>query len=113
MAANIERVGFSVNVCNQNYDCYIIFNGPSAWIWFGTDRIESIGIAFYPMFTMLSDRGNTQRELLKSISLRLTKGTKFTQVFISTDIENENPEFWSEFDVKLRAELNQIPTIHL
>lgn len=45
-------------------------------------KIDSIGLAHFPNFTMLVDGENTQREFIKSTTLRLTKTSRFTQVFL-------------------------------
>ncbi|CAI2306715.1 unnamed protein product [Caenorhabditis sp. 36 PRJEB53466] len=104
----IQRVEFAEKICNRDLNGYVLFSTESAWIWVGENKIQSIGLANYPNFTMLVDGENTQREFIKSITLRLTKTSRFTQVFFTTDIECEEALFWKVLNDKMLEKLNEL-----
>ncbi|CAP24848.1 Protein CBG04056 [Caenorhabditis briggsae] len=104
----IQRLEFAEKICNRDLRGYVLYSKESAWIWVGESKIESIGLAHFPNFTMLVDGENTQREFIKSTTLRLTKMSKFTQVFFTTDIECEEGLFWKALNDNILAKLTAI-----
>ncbi|CAL2029664.1 hypothetical protein CAEBREN_17903 [Caenorhabditis brenneri] len=106
----IQRIEFAEKICNRDLSGYILYSKESAWIWVGESKIESIGLAHFPNFTMLVDGDNTQREFIKSTTLRLTKMSNFTQVFFTTDIECEEGMFWKVLNEKMLEKMNALNT---
>ncbi|EFO84640.1 hypothetical protein GCK72_001056 [Caenorhabditis remanei] len=104
----IQRFEFAEKICNRDLRGYVLYSTESAWIWVGESKIESIGLAHFPNFTMLVDGENTQREFIKSITLRLTKTSRFTQVFFTTDIECEEGMFWKVLNDNMLEKLNAL-----
>uniref|UniRef100_A0A8R1DKE1 Uncharacterized protein n=1 Tax=Caenorhabditis japonica TaxID=281687 RepID=A0A8R1DKE1_CAEJA len=104
----IQRVMFDEKICNRDLTGYVLYSTESAWIWVGESKIESMGLAHFPQFTMLVDGENTQREFIKSTTLRLTKKSRFSQVFFTTDIECEEGLFWKVLNDKVLEKLNEL-----
>ncbi|CAB3408581.1 unnamed protein product [Caenorhabditis bovis] len=104
----IKRVEFDGKVFNKGFSGYILYSTNSAWIWIGEKSITSIGLANFPLFSMLSDGGNTQREFIKSVALRLTKKSRFAQIFFTTDIECEDAIFWKELNELMTTKLTEL-----
>ncbi|CAD6189817.1 unnamed protein product [Caenorhabditis auriculariae] len=76
----IERK-FKFKVFNAQYNGYILsFSADSTWIWVGERDVNSLGLAHFPLFSMLFDADNAQREFHKAATLRLAKQLAVTQI---------------------------------
>ncbi|PAV72856.1 hypothetical protein WR25_19021 [Diploscapter pachys] len=98
---------FAVDFKEKHLQGYVHSLAGSAWIWVGERSIQSLGLAAFPLFTMLVEGPGGQREFVKSLTLRLTKNLGIQQVFFSTDLQEEDAEYWNELYGVLLPQLSK------
>ncbi|KHJ77018.1 hypothetical protein OESDEN_23362, partial [Oesophagostomum dentatum] len=65
---------------------YVIILDGCVWFWVGEKNVTSLGLALFPMSSMLIDTPNTQNVCVKAITMRIAKIFQGRQVFFSSDI---------------------------
>ncbi|CAJ0592510.1 unnamed protein product [Cylicocyclus nassatus] len=102
------RLEFELKFDNHEYQGYALVLDGCVWFWVGLKEITSLGLALFPMSSMLIDTPNTQNVCVKAVTMRIAKLFQGRQVFFSSDIEEEEPLFWEHLFVALQPEIEKI-----
>ncbi|KHJ91875.1 hypothetical protein OESDEN_08251 [Oesophagostomum dentatum] len=102
------RRDFELKFDNHEYLGYVIILDGCVWFWVGEKNVTSLGLALFPMSSMLIDTPNTQNVCVKAITMRIAKIFQGRQVFFSSDIDEEDPLFWQHLFVAMQPEFDRI-----
>lgn len=102
------RREFEVSFDNHQYRGYVLILEECLWMWIGEKNVTSLGLALFPMSSMLIDTPNTQNVCVKAVTSRIAKLFQGKQVFFSSDIDEEDPTFWQHLFVAMQPEFDRI-----
>ncbi|KJH40637.1 hypothetical protein DICVIV_13408 [Dictyocaulus viviparus] len=102
---------FDLKFDGNQYRGYALVLSDCVWFWVGLKNLTSLGLALFPMSSMLIDTPNTQNVCVKAITTRIAKLFQGKQVFFSSDIDEEDPLFWQHMFTALQPQFNSISSI--
>ncbi|RCN31954.1 hypothetical protein ANCCAN_22257 [Ancylostoma caninum] len=105
------RREFELKFDNREYRGYVLILDACIWFWVGLKDVTSLGLALFPMSSMLIDTPNTQNVCVKAISMRIAKIFQGRQVFFSSDIDEEDPIFWQHLFEAMQPEFDRITAV--
>ncbi|EYC27989.1 hypothetical protein Y032_0008g277 [Ancylostoma ceylanicum] len=95
------RRDFELKFDNREYHGYVLILDACIWFWVGLKDVTSLGLALFPMSSMLIDTPNTQNVCVKAISMRIAKIFQGRQVrmFVrfSVDLVTDLKSFTSAY----------------
>uniref|UniRef100_A0A0K0D324 PH domain-containing protein n=1 Tax=Angiostrongylus cantonensis TaxID=6313 RepID=A0A0K0D324_ANGCA len=102
---------FDLKFDGHDYRGYSLVLTGCVWFWVGRNDVTSLGLALFPMSSMLVDTPNTQSVSVKAITTRIAKIFREKQVFFLSDIEEDDPLFWQHLFAAMQPQFDYITSM--
>ncbi|CAJ0578401.1 unnamed protein product, partial [Mesorhabditis spiculigera] len=94
-ASTSPRQDFDFTLCKEELHGYVLQLEGCVWLWVGRGSLNSLHLSIFPRSTPVLHSPESETTDGR-IALRVGKLFPDKQVFFSTDLISDNPEYWNE-----------------